>query len=54
MTKHEQSYLLARAEEEVGNAQRSADARAVAAHFELAERYLDMAYGGPEDAAPAE
>jgi hypothetical protein len=54
MTKHEKSYLLARAEEEIGNAQQSVDARAVAAHFELAERYLDMAYGEPEDAASAE
>jgi hypothetical protein len=46
---HENSYLLARAEEEIERAQQSTDPRVVSAHFQLAELYLDGAYGPPED-----
>ena len=50
---HEHSYLLARAEEEIERAQQSTDPRVVSAHFQLAELYLDGAYGPPEDAEVA-
>jgi hypothetical protein len=49
MAKHENSYLLSRAEEEIEKAQQSGDPRAVSAHFQLAELYLDQAYGQPDD-----
>lgn len=54
MAKHQHSYLLARAEEEIEKAQHSADPRAVSAHFQLAELYLDDAYGPPEEDAKAD
>ena len=46
---HEHSYLLARAEEEIERAQKSTDPRVVSAHFQLAELYLDGAYGPAEE-----
>ena len=54
MDTHEHSYLLARAEEEIEKAQQSTDPRVVSAHFQLAELYLDGAYGPPDDAVVAE
>jgi hypothetical protein len=54
MAKHENSYLLSRAEEEMKMAQQSIDPRAVSVHFQLAELYLDEAYGKPDDARSAE
>ncbi|MEO7365451.1 MAG: hypothetical protein ABIW03_03945 [Sphingomicrobium sp.] len=54
MAKHENSYLLARAEEEIERARESADPRVVSAHFQLAELYLDDAYGRPEEDPKAE
>jgi hypothetical protein len=54
MTKLEHSYLLARAEEEIEKAQQSADPRAVSAHFQLAELYLDGAYPQPDEAVNTE
>ena len=46
-----ESYLLARAEEEIQSAQLAADPRAVSSHFHLAELYLDAVYGPDEPAA---
>jgi hypothetical protein len=49
--KHDEdkSYFEDRAEEELKKAQRSNDAQAVAAHYELACRYLDKAHPQPAD-----
>ena len=45
-------YFEARAEEELELAQRSNDSRAVQAHYELANHYLDKIYGEePAEAA---
>lgn len=44
MTKAGRYYLEARAEEEIERAQQSADPRAVASHYHLAELYLDKLY----------
>ena len=54
MAKHENSYLLSRAEEELKMAQQSVDPRAVSAHFQLAELYLDEAYGQTDEARSAD
>ena len=49
----EHSYLLARAEEEIQRAQQSTDPRVVSAHFQLAELYLDGAYGPADEPVAA-
>jgi hypothetical protein len=54
MAKHENSYLLSRAEEEIEKAQQSTDSRAVSAHFQLAELYLDEAYRHSDEAVRVE
>lgn len=41
-------YFLQRAEAELELAQRATHPRAVAAHFQLAEAYLDRAYGADD------
>lgn len=38
-------YYHRRAEDQIGLAQQSSDARAVQAHYELASAYLDRIYG---------
>ena len=45
-------YYLSRAEEELTLGETASNKRAAWAHFQLAGRYLDLAYGGPanEDA----
>jgi hypothetical protein len=48
MNAQDGSYMLARAEEEIQSAQRSADPKAVSAHFRLAELYLDAVYGADD------
>ena len=44
-------YLERRAEAEIEMAQRAKDSRAVKAHYELANAYLDRRYGYPAPAA---
>lgn len=41
-------YYEHRAENEIEMAQRARDSRAVQAHYELANAYLDRIYGEPE------
>ncbi|HEV2122901.1 MAG TPA: hypothetical protein VGW38_09015 [Chloroflexota bacterium] len=48
MEKQDEPYLLARAEEEIEIARRSADPKAVSSHYRLAELYLDTVYGTRE------
>lgn len=46
MSDQEKEYFLKRAETELHRAQHSGDPNAVAAHYRLAELYLDRVYGG--------
>lgn len=45
MPHDESMYLIERAEAEIELAQRAKHPRAVAAHYQLSEAYLDRAYG---------
>ncbi|MDQ8757829.1 hypothetical protein RCO27_16505 [Sphingosinicella sp. LHD-64] len=48
-------YYLARAEAELTLGDEATDDRAAWAHFQLAGRYFDLAFGGAEDrGAPAQ
>lgn len=47
----EMREYLKRAADELDMAQRSEDPGAVAQHYQLAESYLDLVYGIPDDAS---
>ncbi len=47
----EKDYYLGRAEDELQSAERAAHERAAWAHFQLAGRYFDLAYGEAREAA---
>jgi hypothetical protein len=52
MTGGDLNYFEERAEAEIAMAQRAGDSRAVQAHYELANAYLDRIYGDEPQAHP--
>ena len=52
MTGGDLNYFEERAEAEIAMAQRAGDSRAVKAHYELANAYLDRIYGDEPQAHP--
>ena len=45
----DRAYFLLRAEAELQRGEKAASKCAADAHFELAGRYFDIAFGGPDD-----